>query len=127
MTLREAIADFEKFIEKKTTLRPVFADVILNAAAGGTWIPTAERQPEKNGVYYVTVLNREWDRKKHEIISGMKPPQDENWEDHKMLYAQLPDGRWVKEERRIFRNGAWSGYQETVIAWMDLPRPYTGD
>lgn len=88
------------------------------------WIRCDERLPEKEGVYLVTILNREWNRDRSGIEDGIKPPKDEYWEQHKDLYGQLPDGRWVKVEQRVFHDGIWSGYMETVLAWMQMPGPY---
>lgn len=126
MRLLDAIIDFEKFIKLKTTLRPVFADVILDAIAERSWVPTEEALPVEDGVYLVTILNREWDRRKGEIVYGGKPEKDEFWADHAGLYDQLPDGRWVYLTQRVFHDGVWSGYDETVLAWMEMPKPYTG-
>ena len=88
------------------------------------WIRCDERLPEKEGVYLLTLLNREWNRDRSGIEDGLKPPHDEYWEKHKGLYGQLPDGQWVKVEQRVFHDGIWSGYMETVLAWMQMPRPY---
>ena len=88
------------------------------------WIRCDERLPEKEGVYLVTLLNREWKPDMSGIEDGIEPPKDEYWEQHKDLYGQIPDGRWVKVEQRVFHDGIWSGYMETVLAWMQMPRPY---
>lgn len=88
------------------------------------WIRCDERLPEKEGVYIVTVLNREWNRDRSGIEEGLKPPHDKYWEQHKNLYGQLPDGRWVKAAQRVFHDGIWSGYGETTLAWMPMPEPY---
>lgn len=55
MTLEEAKKEMMKFVNQKTTMRPVFADVIMNAFP--RWIPVTERLPEKTGKYLVSVKN----------------------------------------------------------------------
>lgn len=90
------------------------------------WIPVTERLPEKPGCYLVTILNREWVGK--EIVQGAKPPKDNLWENHANIYAERSDGKWVAVEKRVFQNDVrpvWSGYDEQVLAWMPLPKPYT--
>lgn len=88
------------------------------------WIPVSERLPERPGVYLVTTLNREWERDGNEIIQGAKPPKDGYWEDHENLYGELPDGRWVVVRQRVFHDDVWSGYDEIVLAWQPMPKPY---
>jgi hypothetical protein len=92
----------------------------------GNWIPTSERLPEKLDVYLVTIFNREW--KGRDIVQGEKPPKDEFWDHHANMYAERLDGKWVTMETRIFLpepRPHWSGYDEIVLAWMPLPKPYT--
>lgn len=99
MTIKEAIADFEKFIEKKTTLRPVFADVILNAAAGGTWIPCSERMPKEEGRYLVS---------RHDYVTK----------------TNFVDILWF--EKNVWWNRRFAG-DFAVFAWMPLPECYRGE
>jgi len=92
----------------------------------GLWIPVSERLPEKPGCYLVTILNREWVGK--EIVQGAKPQKDDLLENRANIYAERPDGKWVAVEKRVFKNDVrpvWSGYDEQVLAWMPLPKPYT--
>ena len=89
------------------------------------WVSVKDRLPEEDGQYLVTILNREWVGK--EIVQGAKPPADEHWKCCRKMYAQLPDGRWVVREQRVFqRPNIWSGYDDKVLAWMPLPDPYEG-
>ena len=89
------------------------------------WIQMTDRLPDKRGVYLVTILNREWTNY-HTIEDGMPPIRDENWESHANLYGQLPDGRWVTVEQRVYdpATGVWTGYEETVLAWQPMPDPF---
>ena len=89
------------------------------------WIRCDERLPEEEGVYLVTVLNREWNKDRTGIEDGLRPAKDEYWNFHKNLYGQMEDGRWIKVTQRVFnRDGIWSGYLETVLAWQPMPSPY---
>ena len=89
----------------------------------GRWI--TDRDPTEAGVYLVTILNREWVGK--EIIQGAKPVRDDYWDLHSHLYGQLSDGRWVQLTTRCWHDGIWTGYQENVLAWMPMPKPYKGE
>lgn len=51
MTLPEAKAELEKFVKLKTTLRPAFVDVLLDACK---WIPVTEALPEDDEMKFVT-------------------------------------------------------------------------
>lgn len=87
------------------------------------WIPVSERQPDKPGVYLVTVFNREWVG--DDIMQGAKPPKDEYWDDHKNHYARRQDGKWVMTGQRVWNGECWTGYGEIQLAWMEMPAPYT--
>lgn len=87
------------------------------------WIPVSERQPDKPGVYLVTVFNREWVG--DDIMQGARPPKDEYWDDHKNIYAGRQDGKWVMTGQRVWNGECWTGYGEIQLAWMEMPEPYT--
>lgn len=91
------------------------------------WIQVSKRQPDKPGVYWVTVFNREWNKEGTDIVQGAKPPKDEYWDDHKNLYAERQDGKWVVTAQRVWTGECWSGYGEIQLAWMEMPAPYTED
>lgn len=90
------------------------------------WIPCSEDLPKEAGVYWVTVVNREWVG--NDIVDGAKPRKTEGWNVRRNLYGQLPDGMWVTAEQRVYNPEikVWSGYGEIVLAWMQLPKPYKG-
>lgn len=78
--------------------------------------------PEKRGVYNVCILTRILN-KDDGTDYGACPPHDEYWEDHANIYSQLSNGRWIEQARRVWNGERWSGYDETVVAWMSLPEP----
>ena len=88
------------------------------------WIPCSEDLPKEAGVYWVTVVNREWVG--NDIVDGAEPRKTEGWNVRRNLYGQLPDGMWVTAEQRVYNPEikVWSGYGEIVLAWMPLPEPY---
>ena len=87
------------------------------------WIPVSKRQPDEPGVYLATVFNREWVG--DDIRQGAKPPKDEYWDDHKNIFAERQDGKWVVTCQRVFDGKCWTGYGEIQLAWMEMPAPYT--
>lgn len=105
----------EKAIDEQPTIE--------SAQPGQRWIPVSERQPDKPGVYLVTVFNREWVG--DDIMQGAKPPKDEYWDDHKNIYAGRQDGKWVMTGQRVWNGECWTGYGEIQLAWMEMPAPYT--
>lgn len=88
------------------------------------WTLCSEKLPDAPGVYLVTTLTRGWDKEGKDIIQGVKPINDQRWGDHSNMYAERADGLWVEVVQRVFHDGIWSGYDETVIAWMEIPEPY---
>lgn len=92
------------------------------------WIPVSEQLPKSPGIYLVTILTRELKKTasgENCIAEGEKPPRDQYWDHHSNVYAENLAGFWVEVCQRVFHDGVWSGYMETVIAWMPMPEPYT--
>lgn len=78
----------------------VVEDLIDSAQPVQIWTPCSERQPESDGVYYVTVS-----------FNGKSITRDQVFH----------EGRWLPLGRLLV-NGV-SGEPE-VIAWMEKPEPY---
>ena len=98
MTIKEAVADLEKFIEKKTTLRPAFADVIINALAERSWIPVSSGDLPKTSDYVLCCTITQKGVKS--IVRGYYDPALERW---------------------------CCGMNSNVIAWMNMPPEYKGE
>lgn len=75
-------------------------DIIDNAPPAPDWTPCSEKQPESDGVYYVTVT-----------FNGKSVARDQVFH----------EGRWLPLGK-LMVNGV-SGEPE-VIAWMEKPAPY---
>lgn len=129
LTLNAGWKDEEgRSIEDWDERKKIWTDLISlipSAQPKPRWIPVSKRQPDKPGVYWVTVFNREWNKEGTDIVQGAKPPKDEYWDDHKNLYAVRQDGKWVMTKQRVWTGECWSGYGEIQLAWMEMPAPYT--
>ena len=95
MTLPEAVKEMEKFVSLKTTMRPLFADVIKTGVMPvGQWIPCRVALP--NHEDHVLCCTATAKGRKNIVI-----------------------GYYCKDLER------WaSGMNSNVIAWMELPEPY---
>lgn len=90
MTLEEAKKEMMKFVNQKTTLRPAFADEIMNALPH--WIPVTERLPEHdNHVLCCTATAKG----KKNIIIGYYLHGSERWasgmNSNVIAWMELPD------------------------------------
>lgn len=99
MTIEEARKELDKFVRLKTTQRPVFVDVILEATESELkWIPCSERFPEKDGLYLVT---GKWNRMPSEM-----------WISQFVTFPGFTRG-WINSANR-----------PSIVAWMPLPELY---
>lgn len=94
---REYLSDEE---EAQNTLLDWILEDINTAHPVQMWTPCSEKQPESDGVYYVTV-----------IFNGKSVTRDQVFH----------EGRWLPLGK-LMVNGV-SGEPE-VIAWMEKPAPY---
>ena len=69
------------------------------------WIPTAERLPDKSGLYLVTV--RSW---QVPLVTGVD-----------VFYfskTNMSEAHWNKD------NTLWKANDPLILAWCELPEPY---
>lgn len=118
MTLDEAKAELEKFVRLKTTMRPAFIDVLLNA---GKWIPVKFRSMDSEEREYWEGQFGEEIADEDAIMFDCPMPEDgqEILVSYRKLISmdrcEIDDGCYGLEE-----NGDWEG----VLAWMPMPEPY---
>ena len=69
------------------------------------WIPVSERLPDNSGNYLVSVIDGSGEDDDYEAV-------DVAWFAHKKDY-NIKESKWQE-----------LGVDETIIAWMPLPKPY---
>ena len=118
MTLNEAKAELEKFVKLKTTMRPTFVDVLLNAEK---WIPVTERLPNDFEEVIITWVNRDpeyyYADIKDKPFTGVAVYFSGKW----FWYSAVCQD-YLKEYGSCYENEMGMGID--VIAWMPLPEPY---
>lgn len=82
----------------------------------------ASNPPERKGVYIVIILTRVWNG--NEIVQGIEPSsREDHFDDRANSYFKMPGGRWCEEVRRVWNGERWSGFEETVLYWTEMPAP----
>lgn len=114
---RKLIEDFEKEFKPhynefgdyeylaRMNLKGILS-VISKQLKVGEWIPCSERLPEKNGMYFITLKDLDF-----------------NGECHCFTEFRYYSSRKKKWDEGIERDNP--GME--IIAWMPLPEPYKGD
>lgn len=88
----------------------------------GDYWHIANDPPKSKGAYIVIILTRVWVG--NNIVQGAEPsPQEDHFDDRANSYFKLPDGRWCEEVRRVWNGERWSGFEETVLYWTEMPTP----
>lgn len=115
MTLSEAKVELEKFVKQKTTMRPAFLDAILSADLQSEWIPVEEKEPEWPCL--ICDANGNGPYKPDGLVSVVIKK-------HGRCFF---DVEWWRQAPSPQGNVDFLIYQNRIVAWMPLPKPYKGE